>query len=432
MKNYIAFVDDHSGSMHSLAKMALADSNANRMSIADAATKERLDTIVSAFGVGLDGGSGVVRKYVISNPNVMREETSWPTPGGTRLYDGIWDAIELHEKLPDYHNPDVSFLIFVTTDGRESHSKRNSAITLRRKIEELQATGRWTFVARMPRGAAHHATTIGIPAGNVLEWETTREGMAKATVATQAATTAYYTARSAGARSSSSFYTNAAAVDVSKLTDITSEVSLYQVPNSNGTARLRIDDFILSKRSKFLKGAAFVQLVKTEPKIGPKKIVLIRERQAPHRIFAGKEARQMIGMPTDPTSNARVHPGDHGNYDIFIQSESLNRLLPDNVGVIYWEKQGVPFTQEDIDKFAPKAPAAAPAVPVLPAVVGNTRPTASPIPKAAPKPYQGPTVNGRPVNVFSTRQEARDSKTGTPQRGSVVVGNTIYGWYTFK
>jgi len=430
MKNYIAFVDDHSGSMDHLAKMALVDSNANRKSIADAATKESLNTVVSAWGVGLPSGNRVTRKYVISNPNVMKPDTSWPTPGGTPLYDGIWQAIETHELLPDANDPEVSFLVFITTDGEESHSLRRDPYSLCRKIEELQSTGRWTFVARMPRGAARRAHNIGIPSGNVLEWETTEEGMVKATAATQAATASYYSARSAGAKSSSSFYTNAAAVDTSKLTDITSEVSLYQVPNSNGIARLRIDDFILSKRSKFLKGAAFVQLVKTEPKIGPKKIVLIRERAAPNRIFAGKGARQMIGMPTDPTSNARVHPGDHGNYDIFIQSESLNRLLPDNVGVIYWEKQGVPFTQEDIDKFAPKPVAAVPATPVLPAVTGNTRPTASPIPKAAPAP--GPTVNGRSVNVFATRADARASKTGTPQQGIVAVNGVIYRWFTFK
>jgi len=426
-KNYIAFVDDHSGSMEPLAEMALIDSNANRQSIADAAAKERLNTVVSAWGVGLAGG--VKCKYVISNPNVMQPDKSWPCPGGTPLYDGIWTAIETHEKLPDSNDPNVSFLVFITTDGEECSSIRKNHYDLRRKIEQLQDTGRWTFVARMPRGASSRAIMLGIPAGNILEWETTREGMVKATAATQAATASFYSSRAAGAKASSGFYTNAAAVDVSKLTDITKEVSLYQVPDSRGTARLRIDDFILSKRSKFLKGAAFVQLVKTEPKIGPKKIVLIRERKAPHRIFAGKEARQMIGMPTDPTSNARVHPGDHGDYDIFIQSESLNRLLPDNVGVIYWEKQGVPFTQEDIEKFAPK-PVAAPSAPVLPAVTGKTRPTPSPIPKAATA--NAPEYNGRPVNVFRTRALARLSKTGTPVQATVIWNGAAYNWITYK
>lgn len=431
MKNYVTFINDHSGSMAHLAQTALVDYNTNMQAIADAASKERLDTIVSEIGIGYPNERKVTRLLVISNPNVLKPKTSWRTDGGTPLYDGIWDAIELHEKLPDYNNPEVSFLVFITTDGAEAHSIRNDPVALGARIGQLQATGRWTFIARMPRGGRHYAQKIGIPDGNILEWETSVEGMRAATVQTQTATTSFYQARAAGASSSTSFYTNAAAVNTSVLTDITSEVSLYQVPAHGG--RLEIKDFILSKRKTYLKGAAFVQLVKTEPKIGPKKIVLIRERNAPNRIFAGKEARQMIGMPTDPTSNARVHPGDHGSYDIFIQSESLNRLLPDNVGVIYWEKQGVPFTQADIDLFAPKATVSPGAV-TLPVVAGRTKPTPSPVPKAAPAPAYA--VNGKPVKWFDKRDDAR--KAGSVKDGNnlkhdshVVRGPNAERWFVY-
>ena len=111
----------------------------------------------------------------------------------------------------------------------------------------------------------------------------------------------------------------------------------------------------------------------------------------------------MLGLPEVASANARVHPGDHGNYDIFIQSESTNRLLPAGTGVIYWEKQGVPFTQADIERFKKPAVSATPAVPQLPAVVGRTKPTPSPVPKAAPKL----AVNGLPVKWFAKRDDAR-------------------------
>lgn len=405
MKNYIGFVNDHSSSMSGLANAATKDYNAQIAAVKDAASLEMLDTVVSVVGIGLSNfdGTSVKRQVVISNPHVLKPITSWPTPGGTPLYDGIGNIIELFQSLPDSGSPDVSFLVIVTTDGQEAHSRKYDRLSLARKIDELNRDGRWTIVFRVPKGYRHSVSNLNVPDGNIVEWETSVTGMAASTVATQTATTAYFAARSAGAKSSTSFYTNAAAVNTSVLTDITAEVSLYQVPDHGG--RLRIDDFILSKRAKFLKGAAFVQLVKTEPKIGPKKIVLIRERNAPNRIYAGKEARQMLNMPTDPTSNARVHPGDHGNYDIFIQSESLNRLLPDNVGIVYWEKQGVPFTQADIDMFAAKPAASVPSIPVLPAVVNRTKPTPSPVPKAAPVILN--QVNGNPVAWFTKREDAR-------------------------
>jgi hypothetical protein len=363
-KQYFEFIDDHTGSMAgAVATAAMEDSNVLVGAIKEAASNEQLDSIVSRIGFGLQSNTrfrGVRRVVSISNPHVLKPKTEWLCPGN---YSPLWDAmmasIEFHKALPDYDDPNVSICVFVTTDGQQNGSETGDNI-LAKEIRALQATGRWTFVLRVPRGCRRYVSHLGIPADNIQEWDTTAAGMAASTTATVAAVNTFVAQKASGTRSSTSFYTSTAAVDTSRLTDITSEVSLYQVPDSGNTARLRIDDFILGKRKQFLKGAAFVQLVKTEAKIGPKKIVLIRERNAPFRIFAGKEARQMVGMPTDPTSNARVNPGDHGNYDIFIQSESLNRLLPDKVGVIYWEKQGVPFTQADIDQFAPKAAAAPP------------------------------------------------------------------------
>lgn len=129
----------------------------------------------------------------------------------------------------------------------------------------------------------------------------------------------------------------------------------------------------------------------------------------------------MLGLPSDPTSNARIHPGEHGQYDIFIQSESLNRLLPDNVGVVYWEKQGVPFTDADIALFAPKAPAA-PAAPVLPAIHGKTKPTPSPVPKAPATSTSYGNVNiidGKLVKWYAKRDDAR--KAGSAQDAHKLI-----------
>lgn len=402
-KQYIGFVNDHSGSMAGVrARAAIGDYNVTIGAVKDAASREMLDTIVSVVAIGIGknekgyDGYGTTRQVVVSNPHVLKPITAWPTPGGTPLYDGVGDMIELFKSLPDYNNPDVSFLVMTTTDGEEGHSSKYTASSLSQEIAKLSATGRWTFVFRVPKGNRREITgRLGVSADNVQEWETTAEGMAKSTAATTQAINTFYASRSAGKTSSTVFYANAAAVDTSALVDITSKVSLYVVPNEFNGREIR--DFILTKRMQYLKGAAFYQLTKTEPRVSHTKLILIRERALPNRIFAGKDARAMIGLPTD--RNARLHPGDHKDFDIFIQSESVNRKLVATTGVVYWEEKGVAFTQEELDKFNGVAkPVAGPVV--LPAVAPTNKPTPSPL-KPTPK---APAVT---VYTFDSREQAR-------------------------
>lgn len=410
MKNYIGFVNDHSGSMSKLVNAAINDYNATITAVKEAASREMLDTVVSVVGIGIRGqygtpeyGTEVSRQVVISNPHVLKPVTVWPTPGGTPLYDGIGNMIELFKSLPDYNNPEVSFLVMTTTDGEEMHSKKYNASMLRDEIARLQATGRWTFVFRVPKGYSSTIAPLGIPRDNIQEWGTTTQGMAESTAATTQAMNTFFAARSAGAKSSSVFYANASSVNVNNLTDISKDVSLYVVPDADSGIQIR--DFILRHRMEYLKGAAFYQLTKTEPRVSHTKMIAIRDRST-GKIYAGKEARDMIGLPND--RNARLHPGDHGNYDLFIQSESVNRKLVGGTGVLYWKSIGVPFTEADLAYLQPKAAApVAPAVVQLPAVAPTNKPTPNPLkptPKA-PSDY----INGKLVAYFDTRDEGREA-----------------------
>jgi hypothetical protein len=42
-------------------------------------------------------------------------------------------------------------------------------------------------------------------------------------------------------------------------------------------------------------------------------------------IYGGNAARSLIGLPYG--AEAKVEPGNHANYDIFVQSTSTNRKL---------------------------------------------------------------------------------------------------------
>lgn len=400
-KQYIGFVNDHSGSMATLARAAIVDYNSTIGAVKDAASREMLDTIVSVVGIGIGAsGYGTKRQVVISNPHVLKPVTSWSTDGGTPLYDGIGDMIELFESLPDYENPDVSFLVLTTTDGQEMHSKKYNSVTLARKIAGLQSNGRWTFVFRVPEDKSHTITDrLGVSRENIQEWGTTTEGMAKSTAATVMAFDKFYATRAAGKTSSTVFYADASAVSAkvlkTSLKNISKEVSLYVVPQED--AGIEIRPFVLKHRMEYLKGSAFYQLTKTEARVQETKLIIIRDRVTGD-VYSGTEARELIGLPTK--GNARLHPGDHGNYDLFIQSTSINRKLVGGTGVIYWKAIGVPFTAADTAYLngPTAAPKVKPAVVTLPAVSPTNKPTPSPL---------VPTPKVPMYPKFVTRREAR-------------------------
>jgi hypothetical protein len=393
MKNYIGFLNDYSGSMSNLSRAAVSDYNANVVAVKDAATKNMQDTIVSMFGFG-----GIVRREIVnSNPHVLKPLERWTASGGTPLYTAILDMINLFKSMPDYSDQKVSFLILVTTDGEATDYNNEGAA--REALAALSRDERWTFVFRVPRGARSSLRGLNIHEGNIQEWDTTTAGMAQSTAATTQAFEQFYATRATGVRGSNTFYANAAGVDAkavaATLKDISGDVSLYVVPvEANG---IEIRPFILTKRMEYLKGSAFYQLTKTEARVSETKLIAIRNR-TDGKIYSGIEARKLIGMPT--SGNARLHPGDHGNFDIFIQSESTNRKLVGGTGVLYWKAIGKPFTAADEAYLQPKPVVpAAPAVVVLPQVTPTNRPTPSSIPVAkklpsAPTPI-APTDGGR-------------------------------------
>lgn len=372
-KNYIGFLNDYSGSMYNIKAAAVKDYNANVTAVKDAATKNMQDTIVSMFGFG-----GVVTKEVVnSNPHVLKPLTDWKANGGTPLNQALLEMIALFQSMPDYTNPNVSFVVLVTTDGDDTDTHNRDRVAA--VISTLSRDERWTFVFRVPRGGRHNLNYLPVPAGNIQEWDTTEAGLAASTAATTQAFDSFYAARAAGKKGSNVFYTNTSAVNTSALTDISARTSLYIVDQFHNGAQIR--DFILSKRTEYLIGAAFYQLTKTEPRVSPSKLILIREKTT-GKVYAGPDARVMLGL--DTLNNARIHP-NHGNgaYDIFIQSESVNRKLVAGTGVLYWAEKGRPVTQADLERYAGQNNA--PAVPVLAQAPATGRPTQNPVSVATQK-----------------------------------------------
>lgn len=342
MKTYLSIIRDHSGSMSSIARAAARDYNATLAGTKAAAELNNIETLVSTYKCGGNVQREVLMAPIASIPAMP--EASYGASGGTPLFGSVLQAIADLENSPDMADPEATFIVMATTDGDATDQGLRQQMM--NKIRQLELTDRWTFVFRVPRGAARGLASSGIQAGNILEWETTERGAAAASQANTQAMSEFYTNRAAGVKSSKTFYTSVANLTAEEvkaaLGDISQEVSLLPVAVADDGKQIR--DFVEERLAgqPMLKGAAFYQLVKTEDKIQDYKLIAIREK-ATGQIFCGPEARDMIGLPR--VGDVRVRPETSGAFDVFVQSTSVNRKVTANTSLMYWPGVGKRFTE---------------------------------------------------------------------------------------
>ncbi len=348
MKNYIGFSRDHSGSMRSIAHAAQRDFNEQLEVIQSAATQHNQDTIVSVVTIGVGSRATVGREVVNSNVQVLKPLDYYQADaGGTPMIQSVFELIDLLSSVPDAKDPDVSFLVMVTTDGQETEA-RHRGPELARRIQQLQATDRWTFVFRVPKqGGVRELQRLGLMVNgvNVFEWETTAKGVQVSTKANTEAFTEYFTQRSTGMKRTSKFYANMQDVSIDEarkqLVDISNEVAFYPVTSADAGKDIRT--FTEAKIGEaMVRGGAFYQLCKTEPRVQAQKRIAIRDKQT-GTVFAGDAARHMLALPTVGT--VRLAPDELGEWDVFIQSTSVNRKMDAGTQLMYWKGVGKAFQE---------------------------------------------------------------------------------------
>jgi hypothetical protein len=210
MKQYIGISRDHSGSMRGIAKPAMAAYIMQIQAIKEASQTHGIDTVVSVVKCGIGSGAGrIEREIVNSSINSLKPLTSYLANGGsTPLFDSVVELIDIMKTVPDFDDPNVSFLIDVVTDGGDNASRVTGSV-MGMMIKEFQNTDRWTFVFRVPRGGdARDLAQMGISEGNILEWDQTSAGIARSTEETTKAYEEFFTARKAGKRSTNTFYSD--------------------------------------------------------------------------------------------------------------------------------------------------------------------------------------------------------------------------------
>jgi hypothetical protein len=347
MKMHLAFLNDHSGSMSGIARFAMADYNGIASAAASAATAHNIPSTFTTISFGKRNGHGyeplVDSKFIASSEHIPLGR--WPADGGTPLWAAVILAIQTLKAAPDADDPETTFNVIVTTDGAatDDHTHGERALKLMR---ECIATDRWTFIFRVPRGGARTIIQRGVDEGNVIEWEQSQKGVAASTAATTRGMQDFYQARTTGVRATKTFYSNlkdVTSADVKAvLTDISAEIKLWPVASSEAGTQIR--EFVESRLNggKLLKGGAFYQLVKTEDKVQDYKLIAIRDKTT-NSVYCGDAARDMLGLPK--YGDVRVAPADHGNFDVFVQSTSVNRKVSANTQIMYWPGVGVAYKE---------------------------------------------------------------------------------------
>ncbi len=327
MKTNVGFILDSSGSMDVVREAVVKAFNANVVAVREGALREKQVTTASfwTFGERPEYGysTSIKEKFFLRAVNALQPISlyDYRPHGNTPLFDAVGHAIERFLALPDAKTS--SFLLMIKTDGEENGSYNYNAVKLRTLMQKVNATDRWTIAFLLPPGAKQRfCQQFGIPEGNVREWDASTRGVEEAQRHTTASLGTYFAGRSAGQTATKAFYSDLSGVKPTQvkraLDDIASEVKIWTVP-----AEIGITEFVEKKtRKPYRKGSAFYQLTKPELIQENKELLVMEKGKA--AVYAGEDARAVLGIPD---GRVKIKPGNHGAWEVFVQSTSSNRKL---------------------------------------------------------------------------------------------------------
>jgi hypothetical protein len=274
------------------------------------------------FDVGVDGRTE--RLPSLAGP--------YQPNGMTALIDATWQAIDDLEKTAQLYG-EHSFVVCNVTDGVENASTHTKA-ELRHRLTHLPDN--WSMATLVPNEAGvQHALDMGFPGGNISIWDTrSADGVAKMGETLRTATVSFMDTRTkTGARGTKTLFTpqmdkvDEAALKAAGLTPV--DPSKYVLVPI--TEEIRIDEFVRKCRPDYEVGKSFYQLTGGRVPKGKRGIVVQGNKavavlnKKTNEVFTGSEARKLVGLPnTNETVDSRNTKGD---YILFVQSTSLNRVL---------------------------------------------------------------------------------------------------------
>lgn len=314
--NHIALVIDASGSMTHLQNQVIAVADNQIKYLAQRSQELDQETRVTVYTFANKVECVAYDKDALRLPSLG---SGYRPDGGTALVDATVKALSDLAQTATLYG-DHAFLIYVLTDGEENASTLRST-ALKERIDKLPEN--WTLAVFVPnQNGVFEAKRFGFPAQNISVWDTSARGIAEVGETMRKATDAYMTQRATGTRGSKNLFT----LDAANLTKANVNRQLVKKTPDQYTAipvrkEAQIHEVVEKfTRKPYVLGSAFYQLTKRET-VQAQKSVAVREK-ASGNLYVGTHARTLLNLPDH---EVKVTPADHDSFDIFIQSQSVNR-----------------------------------------------------------------------------------------------------------
>jgi len=165
---YICFVRDHSGSMYSKVNQARDNFNEQLAKLLKE-DDETMDNIVTIIEFDDQIHCNIEGRPITE----VKKLTDWWTGGMTALFDAIGYGINKVKKQYDADDrEDKAVLVVVQTDGGENQSSdfegEEGRLKIKKMIDELEATGNWTFTFLGENLDTSYAQDLGFKRGNIM------------------------------------------------------------------------------------------------------------------------------------------------------------------------------------------------------------------------------------------------------------------------
>lgn len=318
LTNHIAFVLDASSSMTNVSRdlIKVVDDQVKILARKSQERDQETRVTIYTFSYPTQIHCVVWDMDVLRLPSI---QDLYKPYGNTALIDASLLALEDLGKVPVMYG-NHSFLVYVLTDGQENASK-NKPYTLQGMIEKLDDT--WTVAAFVPDVLAKKAAKeAGFPGGNVAMWDATNAaGVEEVGEAITKVTDSYMTMRSAGGTGTKTLFSMDANTLNHKTVGTLKELKGFRLEHVKQPSVIK--PFIDALGLPFIQGNYYFPLIKRET-VSDAKEILIRHKIS-GKIYGGPEARRLVGLPD--TGTVRISPEPNGEYDVFVQSTSLNRNL---------------------------------------------------------------------------------------------------------
>ncbi len=219
IKTFVALIVDESGSMKSIQKQSIDNFNEQLQTLKSESNSP--DAVAKKLLIGGQQYDGVethvsVVKFndkvnvvvPLAEVNTVNEITvnDYNPDGSTALYQAIGETISRFQNITDMSDPTSSALFIIITDGQNNVHGKYTREEVKSLIDELTASGRWTFTFMGTENALDQAEDLGIAKGNMAAFAATNVGMATASDLMTSSLRSYYDARRSGTMSVSSFY----------------------------------------------------------------------------------------------------------------------------------------------------------------------------------------------------------------------------------